>query len=160
MPALDLSKRLKLLNISDTTIANLKVFYPTVDREADNLVAEFYRFVHQMPATAAIFHGYDIEKHLKPAQKRHWKSLFSGRFDDEYTDQAIRIGTIHYRRKVAPYLYIAGYNYFHCEMIRLAALHYDGMDLAQILQAIAKAVALDMDLALTSYTRAAWLHDA
>lgn len=160
MPALDLSKRLKLLNISDTTIANMRTFHPIVASNIDNLVAEFYRFVHQMPATAAIFHGYDIERHLKPAQKKHWDSLFSGRFDDEYTDQAIRIGTIHYRRKVAPYLYIAGYNYYHCEMIRLAALHYAGMDLAQILQAIAKAVALDMDLALTSYTRAAWLHDA
>lgn len=104
MPALDLTKRLKLLNIGDATIANLKVFHPIVEREADNLVAEFYRFVHQMPATAAIFKDYDIERHLKPAQRKHWLSLFSGRFDDEYTDQAIRIGTIHYRRKVAPYL--------------------------------------------------------
>jgi len=95
MSALDLSKRLKLLNISDTTIANLRVFYPIVDREADNLGAEFYRFIHQMPATAAIFHGYDLEKHLKPTQRKHWRALFSGRFDDEYTDQAIRIGTIH-----------------------------------------------------------------
>ena len=57
MPAVDLTKRLRLLNISDVTIANLKVFYPTVEREADNLVAEFYRFVHQMPATAAIRAG-------------------------------------------------------------------------------------------------------
>ncbi|MCZ8311785.1 MAG: protoglobin domain-containing protein [Magnetospirillum sp.] len=160
MAAVDLSKRLKLLNITDITIGNMRTFHPIVQNNIDNLIAEFYRFIHHMPATAAIFYGYDIERHLKPAQKKHWDSLFSGRFDDDYIDQAIRIGTIHYRRKVAPYLYIAGYNYFHCEMIRLAALHYSGMDLAELLQAIAKAVALDMDLALTSYTRAAWLHDA
>jgi hypothetical protein len=61
---------------------------------------------------------------------------------------------------VAPYLYIAGYNDFHCEMIRLAALHYKDMDVAELLQAIAKAVAFDMDLASTSYTCAALLHDA
>lgn len=160
MPAVDIRKRLQLLNITETTVANLKTFHPIAVSNLDALVSEFYRFVHQMPATAAIFHGYDIERHLKPAQRKHWDSLFSGRFDDDYVDQAIRIGTIHYRRKVAPYLYIAGYNYFHCELIRLCALHYGGLDLAQILQGIAKAVALDMDLALTSYTRAAWLQDA
>jgi len=109
-PAVDLSKRLKLPNIADIAIGNMRTFHPIAQNNIDNLISEFYRFVHHMPATAAIFQGDDIDRHLKPAQKKHWDSLFSGRFDDDYIDQAIRIGTIRCRRKAAPYLYIAGDN--------------------------------------------------
>jgi methyl-accepting chemotaxis protein len=159
MPAFDLRKRIHLLNITDTTIANLRAFHPLVLANLDDLISDFYKFVLQMPATSVIFRDYDIEKHLKPAQRRHWDLLFSGNLNDEYVDQSIRIGAVHYKRKVAPYLYIAGYNYFHCELIRLAALHYHSMDMSQVLQAIAKAIALDIDLALTTYTRQAWTGD-
>lgn len=160
MREIDLQKRLFMLSITDTTIANLSLFHPHVRDNMDSMVAAFYRFIHQMPATAAIFKDHEVERRLKPAQKAHWTGLLAGQFDAAYRARALKIGMAHYRHKVAPYVYIAGYNFFHCELIRVASMHYEGQELAAVLQSITKVISLDMDLALSAYVRAAWLSEA
>ncbi|MDA0664309.1 MAG: protoglobin domain-containing protein, partial [Proteobacteria bacterium] len=94
---------------------------------------------------------------LKYNQKKHWLALFSCRFDKKYVASTMHIGQIHFHHNVAPYLYIAGYNYFHCALIKIIAKQEAlSDDLPTVLPAIAKVISLDMDLSLSVYTREYW----
>ena len=123
------------------------------------IVRRFYTHMNTYPECRAVFTGHKIDEVLRPRQERHWLRLFSCRFDDEYVAGALRIGDVHFQQKVAPYLYLAGYNYFHCQLIRLCADHFEYSLAMQGLQtAIARLITLDTELAMTAYTRAFWSH--
>lgn len=94
---------------------------------------------------------------LRSKQISHWINLFSCDFDQTYANSAIRIGKAHFKNKVPPHLYIAGYNFFQCQLIVEVSDQLSGeAELPQCLAAIAKVISLDMDLALSAYTRQYW----
>lgn len=69
----------------------------------------------------------------------------------------MKVGQIHYDNKIPPYLYMAGYNFVHCEIITLASQKYgNSSDLPNILSSITRLVTLDMDLSMSAYTREHW----
>lgn len=64
---------------------------------------------------------------------------------------------MHYKFGVAPYLYITGYNFFQCELIKLISEdRAEDVDLSSVLTSVIKVINLDMDLALSAYTREYW----
>ena len=155
-----LSKRLRLLGITDITIENIRTFRPTFDRNIDVIIHNFYEHMTSFPDAMAIFlRGHDLSS-LKRYQKAHWEKLFGCNFNEDYLNSAIKIGMIHYKHKVPPYLYIAGYNFFHCEIIRFCSIDYKGLDLPNALSSITRIISLDMELALSSYTKMEWTHQS
>ena len=153
----DITRRLVLLGITDDTKQNISIFFPTFTAEIDGIIKKFYAHILSFPEGKEIFSGIDIRGSLERRQKEHWIRLFSCRFDAQYTSSAIRVGQAHFEKKIAPYLYLAGYNFFHCELIQLISKTYaKSIGLPSMLSGITRLITLDMDLALSAYTREYW----
>lgn len=154
---IDIKNRLELLGIDEDTKHNIKQFYPVFSRSIDDIILKFYSHIVSFPEAQTIFKDFDIKGRLRSLQSAHWLRLFSCEFDDEYVNNALKIGQIHYTNRVAPYLYMAGYNMFHCEVIRVASEEYhDTIYLPHVLTAVTRVITLDMDLSLSAYTREHW----
>jgi hemoglobin-like flavoprotein len=150
-----------LFGIDGDTKHNIRLFEPLLHVKLEGIIERFYAHLISFPEARKILERQKIKDHLQPAQEKHWMRLFSCDFDEEYVSSAVRVGRRHYESKVAPYLYIGGYNFFHCELIRTASEHYGrSSDLPNILTAITRVVSLDMDLALFAYTREYWRRGA
>ncbi len=155
----DLKHRLDLYGITVQTRANIGAFLPTLMLHIDPMIRNFYKHILSFPEVQKIIRTPEMEKYLRDRQREHWTTMLDCQFDAAYAARAIAIGRAHHRAGVAPYLYIAGYNYFLCEMLHLAALHHLGTsELSGILTSLTRVVSLDLELALTAYTKEMWLH--
>jgi methyl-accepting chemotaxis protein len=153
----DLETRLRLLQITDDTKHNLRMFVPTLVEHMGEIVRKFYNHILSFPEAKKIFSSEEQIAYLHTMQKKHWVKMFRCDFDEAYVDGTFAIGEKHYQYGVAPYLYIAGYNFFVCEVIRVASAHYGAsLELPGVLASIVRVVNLDMDIALSAYTRAHW----
>lgn len=152
--ATDLTKRLALFGITEETRTNVEMFRLVMNDHLEGIIYRFYRHIMSFPEGKRLIGSEDRVPVLAEKQREHWRKLFSCRFDTEYAESAQFIGMVHLRAGVAPYLYIAGYNFFLCELTKLAASHYAGsMVISGVLSSITRIISLDMDLALSVYTR-------
>ena len=152
-----LEHRLMLLGITEDIRHNVRLYYPSFRRDIHTFSAKFYKHMQSTPEGKKLFGNQDIKNHLIPKQEGHWLHLFSCNFDEAYLRNAIRIGRVHYQKNIPPYLYMVGYNFFHCRIIYHAAETFQPrLELPALLASISKIVTLDMDLALSAYTREHW----
>lgn len=151
-----LSERLRALGIDDNTRHNLSLFRPHLIGAIDAVVAEFYDHFQRIPSARVHFASPRLSL-LKQRQRAHWLEMFEARFDATYAANAIRLGEAHFNSRVPPRLYLAGQSFFQCSIIALAAKRIGpGRDLPSVLASIARVIALDVDLAMSAYTRAFW----
>jgi hemoglobin-like flavoprotein len=149
-----LQKRLDLLKIDADTRNSLRKVIPVFRDDLDFIVEKFYAHLRQFPEVNRIFTGKAQIDALKKRQKLHWIRLFSCKFDNAYVTGAVKIGKIHYTQNVSPSLYIAGYTYFHCELINAVTKRQSNpRELSTIMTAISRIICLDMDLSLSVYTQ-------
>lgn len=156
--------RLSFLGVDDDTRSSLQEFLPIVEKVLPEILDKFYNHVNQWPDIAKMF-GNDamtrrtVMAHARDAQTKHWKNLFSGRFDSSYVESVRKIGLTHSRIGLPPSLYIGGYS-FTMNHIYKAIAHafssrlnpsYAQDKTARIMRAVNQAVMLDMDLAISIY---------
>lgn len=162
-----LQERLTFLGIDDETRVSLAEFLPIVEKVLPDILDEFYNYVGRWPNLLRLF-GTDPKKaavtlaHARDAQAKHWKNLFSGRFDGSYAASIRTIGLAHSRIGLAPSWYIGGYA-FALNRIYAAIVHAHTTRLyvaaaqektAKMLRAVNQAVMLDMDMAISTYLEA------
>lgn len=164
--AAHLQDRLSFLRIDQDTRAALKAFQPVLEKELPGLLKDFYVHISGRPELMQLF-GPDSAAQrtnmdaARSAQLKHWINLFSGRFDEAYAESARSTGLTHSRSGLDASAYIGGYGFI---MSRLSALATSTVlagrkrgaedKLAALLRALNQAVALDLDLALSSYIEA------
>lgn len=152
-----LNRKLAMLGVDDRVRATLRPVARTLDVFLDGIVERFYGHMRTFPEGRRIFTDPAMVESLKARQMAHWKRLFECRLDADYMAHALRIGRAHYDRGVAPYLYIAGYNFFQCELMGAVSDQFRGdRRLTDMLTSITRVVSLDMDLAISVYTREIW----
>jgi methyl-accepting chemotaxis protein len=154
--AKDLSAKHAFLKIDDDTRTQLKQLRPMVDGALDGILARFYDHVTAHPELEALFAGDANMARVRGAQAQHWLALFEGELDDAYRDRAKRIGEAHHRTELNPTWYLGGYCFALNELLAAAVRRYRWRPAALIeaIQAINKAVFLDMDLAIEVYNDA------
>jgi methyl-accepting chemotaxis protein len=180
----DIGERLSFLEIDDDTRSSLKEFLPLVDKALPGILKEFYDHLRKRPQLANMF-GPDKPQqekrmaHAAEAQAEHWRSLFSGRFDELYVDSARksghahfshrsgesyvesvrRIGLTHSRIGLDPRWYIGGYAFTLSRVYAVVSQAYSSRlnpasaqeKTAKMMRAVNQAVMLDMDLAISIY---------
>ncbi len=152
-----LKTRLRLLGIDEDTRHNMHLFHPVLVENINTIVERFYDHLLAFPEARKILSDPEKVKNLRRQQKKHWIKMFWCDFDSDYAAAAEAVGRRHYQNRVPPYLYVAGYNFFTCELIKLASAHYGAsLELPGILTSATRVVSLDMDLALSAYTREFW----
>ena len=153
--------RIAMLGIDRKTLTTLNYILPFVSQQIDRIADRFYAHMLTFPEGRRIFEDQDVEERLKSAQRTHWLSLFSGDLSADYRKRALKIGQVHYAKRIAPYLYIAGYNFFQCEILTALSERYRAdQRLADILTAVTRVVSLDMELAISVYMRELWRHSS
>ncbi|CAA7623529.1 Methyl-accepting chemotaxis protein [Candidatus Terasakiella magnetica] len=143
--------RLKFLRIDDSAIRAMQNAGSVIDRALPGIADAFYAHLLEWPQLSAILGGGAKVPHLKNTQQAHWRSLFSGRFDDEYFENAQRIGATHERIGLAPNWYLGGYAFILEKLITHLHGRVDKSDFPHLVGAILKAAFLDMDLAIDTY---------
>jgi methyl-accepting chemotaxis protein len=151
-----IEERNRFLLIDTDTRGALREFRPHLDKALRGVLDAFYDHISQVPELRALLGSGDNIERLKGAQSRHWSHLFEGSFDDQHRAQAQRIGETHFRIDLKPTWYMGGYCFVlnHLHALALKTYRRKPEKLAQVMNAINKAVFLDMDLALEVYHEA------
>ncbi len=147
------AERLQFLNVDQATRAALVEFRPVLDKHVQDVLGKFYDHVARYPDLVKMFGGEGNIARARNAQATHWSGIFEGKFDQAYVDRVRRIGKTHERIGLEPRWYIGGYALAMGELMAIAVKHYEGQPdkLTEALQAMVKALFLDMDYAISIY---------
>lgn len=133
---------------------------PTVLETALN---EFYETLSRSPDVDRLFRDDRHRDHAKQHQIAHWQRILSGRFDAQYFENVRRIGEVHCEIGLEPRYYVAGYAGIASALVCGAVLSGQGegllgrRDMPRVearIDALIRAVFLDMELALSTYLEA------
>ncbi len=158
------STRIGYVGLDDGASALLREIKPVLMAALPDILERFYKSTLAIPELGAKFAAPDRVRFARDAQTRHWAQLFEGRFDDKYRESAVRIGQVHHKIGLSPSWYLAGYGQLLGELLAVIAARGGGLAAGmmgaqrrrtgQIQQAVARAVMMDIDLALSSYWNA------
>jgi putative two-component system response regulator len=152
--SLQLSQWANFLGLDTATVATLREFLPLIEPHMDRLMTVLYSRIQADGEAAALFASPQAMAHARERQRAHWlDTVFVGRFDAEYMKAALTIGRTHFRLGVDPRLYSGAYLVVLNEAVAIAidALAHRPDDLRRYVQALNRAVHLDMGLATSVY---------
>lgn len=149
-------KRLLLLNIDDQVRRLLPEVWTLVEPNLPTMLDAFYAHLATIPSLSDLVEDPRNVSRLKSVQLDHWKSLFSGQFDQSYFECVTRIGRTHQKIGLEPRWYLAGYVFFLARVLPLLISGNRGSRDSSIdmIQTVAKAIFLDMDLVNSVYYNA------
>lgn len=130
-------------------IAALPDVRGVVDRNIDEILKRFYESAIADPSLGAILSGSSGWRNLAEAQKGHWRSLLSGKIDDDLRQRGKRIGAAHVRVGLGPEAYIASYEWLTEAF--LEKLLAKRPELVAPVTALIRAVFVDMAFALSAF---------
>mgnify|MGYP001821082749 FL=1 len=149
--------RLRFLEIDNEVIAELQNAKQFIEPELDRMLGEFYSHLLDEPEVGQVFADDDAIERARAAQKAHWlHTLFGGEFKTAYFDKVERIGRSHARVGLTPNWYIGGYSKMLVQFVRhiADAAPKQGRDASPMIEALCKAVLLDIDLVIHCYLEA------
>lgn len=149
--------RLRFLEIDEHDIVELQQARQYLEPEMDRMLERFYAHILSYPEFRALFEDEDSIDRARAAQKAHWLSeLFGGHFRSSYFNKADRIGRAHARIGLAPSWYIGSYSKMLNEFIECICTEAgkEGRSACETVQAVCKAVLLDVDLVTHCYLEA------
>lgn len=149
--------RLDFLGLDSETRLALTRSAKTLNPLLPSALEALYTVIKRTPDVARFF---DSEQHMTAAQSRqrnHWASILSGRFDNTYFESVQKIGEAHSRLGLEPQFYIGAYAHLASTLIQglVRETGSFGRKKSQALNAqldaLIKAIFLDMDLAISIY---------
>jgi methyl-accepting chemotaxis protein len=155
-PDTDFQTKLQFLKLDSESKEALRGFRKILEFDIDKVLDGFYTHVGAIPELRAMLGSDANITRVRQAQAKHWLNLFSGEFDSNYFQAVKRIGDAHYRNNLSPSWYTGGYAFALNKIVELAVKTHklSPKKLVGVIQAVVRAVFLDMDLALGVY------HDA
>lgn len=143
--------RLSFAGIDQTVIDSLRIVWPTIEKNLDRILGDFYSHLKKHPEMAALVG--DQQPKLENAQKSHWAKLFTQGFDTDYLESINRIGRVHSRIGLEPKWYIAAYKFVLVELqqVIIRKHRFSPRKLTAVLSHVTTAVMLDLDIAVSTY---------
>ena len=157
--ASDMRQRLGFHAIDDSVAATLREHRSYISGILAEGIEAFYRHISGFAETKRFFRSPDHMAHAKAAQLKHWERVLDARFDEAYFQSVSKIGETHHRIGLSPTWYIGGYDFLLTTLIARVNKDYSGGLLKggreetrlKLLQALSKAVMVDMDFAISVY---------
>jgi methyl-accepting chemotaxis protein len=149
---LNIEERLGFLQAGPETRAQLRAFKGLVEENIPAILARFYNHLGRYPELTRMFGSGGMER-ARGAQSRHWGRIFDGNFDEAYADSVRRIGLTHQKIGLEPRWYMGGYAMVTSALLAVAVkAHRKKPDrLIACIDALVKAIFLDMDFAISIY---------
>lgn len=149
--------RLRFIEIDETDIVELQQARQYVEPEIDRMLERFYEHILSYPEFRALFEDEESIRRARTAQKKHWlEELFGGQFKSSYFNKTDKIGRAHARVGLAPSWYIGSYSKMLNQFIGCICdgAQAEGRGAGETIQAVCKAVLLDVDLVTHCYLEA------
>jgi signal transduction histidine kinase len=147
------NERLAYFDVGPDDMERLRAWRPHSEASVDGIVADFYAHLLTFPALARILEA-DPERltRLKGLQRRHFLSLTDGEFDAGWFESRLRVGDAHQRLGIQPVWYMGAFAlYLRLALRALVDQTGDGREILPTVEALIKAVFLDMSLAMNTY---------
>lgn len=130
----------------------LRALEPAIERHADGIVEELYRFLRSSRSTTELLRDDAAVAHLARTQREYLLRLFSGAYDASYAAHRLRVGATHHRIGLAPEWYLGAYRrYLDLLVERVVAPDPETLG---ALRSLFKVVFFDIALALEAYAAA------
>jgi methyl-accepting chemotaxis protein len=156
-----LEARLGFIELDAPSREKIRGLSDVIARELPKALDKFYERLRTEPKVRDFFSNEAHISRAKGAQSQHWDAIGAGRFDEAYMANVRRVGMTHARIGLEPKWYIGGYAiiFDHLVQALVAARWPKGMfrrlagagELGGAIGALAKAVFLDMDIAISVY---------
>ena len=149
-----IEQRLRFLKFDDNAVQTIKQVEGLFEDSIDDLLDRFYDHVLGQPELKSLFPDKESIQRARNAQKLHWQRiLFSESFGETQFDQTKQVGQTHLRVRLEPIGYMSAYCFMLNEFIELIIKQSQGdtQTFTKIIQALNKAVVLDMSFVIESY---------
>ena len=156
---LDHAELMRFAIIDSEIRSSLPDLQPILHAELDGAVESFYRHLRNFPSLDRMFDSEERRRHAAEQQKRHWRRLFSGTLDDEYTESVRRVGRTHARIGLEPLWYMTAYGMTvnalhaaierHCR--RRIATAAASRRMTAMMRAVTSLSLIDMNLSVSVY---------
>lgn len=103
----EIVRRRDLLRLTDVDVAALRALHDEMRDAAPAIVVDFYRDLMNEPEIASVIGDAGMLDHLRGTMRRYVVELFSGDYGPAYVRSRLRIGAVHRRLGIAPYLYLS-----------------------------------------------------
>jgi signal transduction histidine kinase len=147
------AERLDFFELGPDDFRALQAYQTIAHGTVDQVVADFYAHLLRFPALEALLTSEPgrIAK-LQGLQRAYFLSIADGRFDADYFESRLRVGDAHQRIGVQPVWYIGAFAlYLRLALRELIRDAGDGAELLPTVEALVKAIFLDMSLAMDTY---------
>ncbi|GFO55495.1 hypothetical protein GMSM_25020 [Geomonas sp. Red276] len=149
----EIARRKQLVQFESGDMAILAGCRPCIERQLEEIVAEFFSVVGSDQEVAALIGDGETFQHLHAAQRNYIMELFDGVTDLAYVTNRLRIGLLHQQLRVQPKLYLSAMRVL--KEILFRALER-GMDEPQRVvascRALDKLLYFDITLVFDTYT--------
>lgn len=156
-----LKERLSYYRLEGNYSAELAWINKHILKDLPEILDGFYQFLTSHDFSKHLFKK-EVVIHLKEQQTLHWNKAFSGKWDGSFIESAIKVGQIHEKLGITPFLYIGGYNIIIEKIFQIVFKQKDQLkfDIDVIIHLLQSIIHMDMELALSSYLNEANLHEA
>src|SRR5437867_5301946 len=147
------AERLGFFELGPDDAAALKAYRPLAEATVDRIVSNFYAHLLRVPELEQLLRAEPgrIAK-LQGLQRAYFLSLSEGRFDPDYFESRLRVGDAHQRIGLRPAWYIGAFAlYLRLALRGLVEATGDGARVLPTVEALIKAIFLDMSLAMDTY---------
>jgi methyl-accepting chemotaxis protein len=162
----NLDERLSFMKLDAEARQNIRDIKPIIVDALPGALESFYGQVRSFPETRRFFAGESQISSAKNLQVKHWDTISSGRFDEDYVAAITAVGEVHARIGLEPRWYIGGYALVAETLIAkvlearwpkggFGAKGPPAKKVGAELGAMVKATMLDMDFAISVYLAAA-----
>src|SRR5262245_10583655 len=147
------AERLSFFELGADDAAALKACRPIAEATVDRIVSDFYAHLLRFPELERLLHAEpDRITRLRGLQRPYFLSLSEGRFEAEYFASRLRVGDAHQRIGLRPAWYIGAFAlYLRLALRALTEATGDGTRILPTVEALIKAIFLDMSLAMDTY---------
>ena len=149
----ELEERRNFLSLRDEDLHRLTLLHDLFLAKAEGVVERFYRHLRNYPALSQILGDPQQVQRLKKVQFSYIMSLTTGRLDQDYLDNRLRIGRAHERIGLQPQWYMGAYGILLDELCQLIHNHFAEQRerATKTCMALSKLMNLDTQIVLHAY---------
>lgn len=146
-----MDKLIRFLDIDPTAQLHAAAIWLLIEHRVDHTIETFYADIRESDTALALSN--QTVQRLKVTQREHWRTLFESKLDLQYFNRASLVGIRHSQIGLDPKWYIAGYARIKSDFARVILnAELPLTTKTSFLVTLDKYVALDMALAVSSYT--------
>ncbi|MGP7819089.1 protoglobin domain-containing protein [Niallia sp. 01092] len=151
----DLSFQTKFVGLTEQDMEHLLELQPIMVNNADKIVNAFYGKLQGIPHLMNIINEHSTIDRLKKTLTQYLLEMVSGKVDENYIENRIRIGKVHNKIKLFPEWYIGAYTLIQNELFTI--LLDENLPINKIKQlyfSFQKLCSFDMQIGISTYIEA------